>query len=85
MIETLIVQTFGVSGPGLNLALIRHAVLEIVETVDVFQCSVLIDRMITVVDQLAVVADHKVEETAFVVQSGWTCMQVIANTLATVV
>ena len=40
--------------------------------------------MIVVVDQLAVVADHKIGKTAFVVQSGWTCMQGIANMMAMV-
>ena len=73
------------SGLNPNSALIRRAVLEIGETADVFRYSVLIDQMIVAVDQLAVVADHKVRETAFVVQSGWTCKQVIANMMAIVV
>ena len=72
------------SGPSPNLALIRRVVLEIVGTVDAFPCSVLTDQTIGVVDRLAVVADHKVEEMAFVVQSGWTYMQVIAGMVAIV-
>ena len=73
------------SGPSPNLALIRRVVLEIVGMVDAFPCSVSTDQMIAVVDRLAVVADHKVEEMASVVQSGWTYMQVIADTTAIVV
>ena len=72
------------SDPSPNLALIRHVVLVIVETAVVFRCSVLTGRMIAAVDQLAVVAD-RVRKMAFVVQSGWTYMQVIANTMAIVV
>ena len=73
------------SDPNPNLALIRHAVLAIVETAGVFPYTVSIGRMIAAVDQWAVVVDHKIGKMAFVVQSGWTYMQVIADTMAIVV
>ena len=73
------------SDPNPNLALIRRAVLAIVETADVFPYKVSIGRMIAAVDQWVAVVDHKIRKMAFVVQSGWTYMQVIADTMAIVV
>ena len=73
------------SGPSPNLALIRHAVLEIVETADVFRCNVLIGRTIAAADRLAVVVEYMIREKALVVQSGWTCKLVIVDKRASAV
>ena len=70
------------SGPSPNLALIRHAVLAIVETAVVSRCKVLIDQMIMADDQWAAVVEHMARKIALGVQSGWTCMQVIADMMA---
>ena len=73
------------SGPSPNLALIRHAVLAIVETADVFPCKVSIDRMIAAVDQWAAVVEYMTREKVLAVQSEWTYMQVIVDRRAIVV
>ena len=73
------------SGPSPNLALIRHAVLAIVETAGVFPYTVSIGRMIAAVDQWAAVVEYMTREKVSVVQSGWTCMPVIVDKRANAV